>query len=341
MKPNSFLQSALALGVGVALCTPVVATERGALRALNGAPGAEISSPQFPGLYGQFWLQRYEADRFTDGSGNTPRVALSTPAGTVQVRREGSIDATVFVMRGTWLTEQRVGEGKFGISAALPLVRLKQSLRLTGEFGAGIPAGVQATVQGQLDALARASSGSRSGAADLELMPYVDWQSDTDRLALGLGVVAPTGRFDASSAVNPGAGKFWTLRPLLVAARVWENGLEAGLRATYSINGRNRDTHNRSGQYLAADFGAHYALSEAYKLGLQGFVNWQTTADRCADPVLSLCGKVRVMGLGPSLSFTSEDGRLFMDAKVLKEFGARNRPEGLSVWLRANVRLDD
>lgn len=325
----------------VAMALGAHATERGAIRALNGAAGAEVSSAQFPGWYGQFWLQRYHATKLRDDGGNTPTQVVNTPVGPVPVTREGEIDATVGVARVTWLSELRLGDGRFGFSGTLPLVHLKQIVHATGNFAPAVPAPVRAAIQAQFDAAAAAASGSRSGAGDMELMPYVDWQTDSERFALGLGLVAPTGRYDAASAVNPGAGKFWTLRPLAVASHVWENGWEAGVRAAYSINAKNSDTQNRSGQYLAADFSTHYRLNDFWKLGLQGYLNWQTTADRCADPVASLCGKVRVLGLGPSLNYVSEDGRLYLDAKIVREFGVRNRPEGTTLWLRANIRLDD
>lgn len=323
------------------LCAGAQATERGAIRALNGAAGAEVSSAQFPGWYGQAWVQRYEADDFKDGSGNRPVQQLATPAGPVAVERGGSIRATVAVLRATWLSEIRLGEGKFGFSATLPLISLEQTVTATPRFAAGTPAPVQSAVLAQLAAATAASSGSRSGAGDVELMPYIDWQTDSYRYAFGLGVVAPTGDYSATRAVNPGAGKFWTLRPLAVGSYVWENGVEAGVRATYSINGSNDATGNRSGQYLAMDVSSHYRLNDFWKLGVQGFVNWQTTEDRCADPVASLCGKVRVFGLGPSLNYVSEDGRVFLDAKVMREFGVRNRPQGSVFWLRLNMRLDD
>ena len=121
----------------------------------------------------------------------------------------------------------------------------------------------------------------------------------------------------------------------------FENGLSIGARATYSINGENRDTGNRSGQYFAGDASVNYSVNDAWRVGVQGYANLQTTEDRCADPVKSRCGKARVYGLGPVVSFTSEDGRLFIDAKFLREFGGRNRPEGTTFWVRANFRLDE
>jgi hypothetical protein len=331
----------IAAAVLAALLPAAQATERGAVRALNGAAGAEVSSAQFPGWYGQAWVQRYTASDFKDGAGNAPVTNVNTPVGPVAVERGGKVEATVAVLRATWLSEIRLGEGKFGFSATLPLVSLTQTVTATPRFAAGTPALVVAGVTAQANAAAAAASGSRSGVGDVELMPYVDWQTDSYRYAFGLGLTAPTGDYSAARAVNPGAGKFWTLRPLAVGSYAFDNGLEVGARATYSFNGKNDATGNRSGQYLAADVSSHYRLNDFWKLGVQGFVNWQTTADRCADPVASLCGKVRVFGLGPSLNYLSEDGRLFVDAKWLREVGVRNRPQGNVFWLRANIRLDE
>lgn len=341
MNRSAFL--VLTASLALALCAPAArATERGALRALNGAPGVEVSAPQFPGLYAQVWTQHYRASRFRDVNGNAPALSENdTLVGPLTVERRGEVTASVGVLRGTWLSEFRWGEGKFGLSATLPFVQVEQRIELRGRFAAGMPAAVRDVVQERLDLVAGRASLQRRGLGDLELMPYFDWQTDEARYALGLGVVAPTGDYDEARSVNPGAGNFWTLRPLLVGARAWENGLAVGVRATYSINGQNRDTKNRSGQYLAADANLFYSLNDFLRIGVQGFVNWQTTADRCADAAADLCGKVRVFGLGPALAYTTEDGRISVDAKVLREFGVRNRPEGTAFWLRLNLRLDE
>jgi hypothetical protein len=340
----------LALILALAAAGAAHATERGQIRAVNGAAGAEISSPQFPGLYGQFWLQQYTADTFKDANGNNPVTRLPAgPLGSVLLERGGKVDATAFVPRLTWLTDKRLGEGKFGISAALPLVQIDQQVRFTARPGdALVPQQVIDAAQAQGNALAARSSGKQSGLGDMEVMPYIDWQTDTYRYAFGLGVVAPTGDYDAKRAVNTGTGNFWTIRPLAVGSYVFESGIEMGVRATYSFNTRNKDTDNKSGEYFAADYSVHYKLSDSWKLGAQGFANIQTTHDRCAaDTTAALatrpannCGLVRAYGLGPVGSWTSEDGRVFVDFKVLREFAVQNRPQGTVFWLRANFRLD-
>lgn len=340
---------AIALTLALSATGAAHATERGQVRALNGAAGAEISSPQFPGLYGQFWLQQYSADTFKDANGKNPVTSQATPLGTVLIERGGKLDATAFVPRLTWLTDTRFGEGKFGISAALPLVQIDQQVRLTarGADASVSPAAV-ASVQAQVNPLAARASGKQSGLGDMEVMPYIDWQTDTYRYAFGLGVVAPTGDYDPKRPVNTGTGNFWTFRPLAVGSYVFDGGIEMGVRATYSFNTKNKDTNNKSGEYFAADYSVHYKLSDSWKLGAQGFANIQTTHDRCtADTPQALatrpannCGLVRAYGLGPVGSWTSEDGRVFVDFKVLREFAVQNRPQGTVFWLRANFRLD-
>ncbi len=320
----------------------VHATEGGALRVLNGAPGAELITPQFPGWYGQVWLQHYRANKLRDGSGRSPGLSTEdTLVGPLDIERQSTVRATVAVLRGTWLSEIRLGEGKVGASLSVPLAEVDQKVRLAARFPSSLSAGVRDLVNERLNLIATRSSGKRRGMGDVEVLPYIDWQTDTYRYAFGLGVVAPTGDYDADRDFNVGAGNFWTLRPMVLGGYSFENGVSVGLRATYSINAKNKDSGNRSGQYLAADFGAHYSLSDAWRIGAQGFLNWQTTADRCADPVEGRCGKVRVAGLGPVFTFTNEAGNLTLDFKALREFGVRRRPEGTVFWLRANFRIDE
>ncbi len=325
-----------------ALCAAGHATEGTSLRALNGAPASEVTAPQFPGWYGQVWLNHYRADKLRDEAGRAPAMRTEdTLVGPLDVERQARIRATVVVARATWLSEIRLGEGKFGVSLTVPFAEVDQQIRLRARFPSSLSTGVQGLVNERLNLISSRVSGKRHGLGDTEVMPYVDWQTDTYRYAIGLGVVAPTGDYDADREFNTGAGNFWTLRPMLLGAYSFENGVALGVRATYSINGENRDTGNRSGQYLAADASANYTVNDAWRVGLQGYVNLQTTADRCADPVASRCGKARMFALGPVVSFTSEDGRLFVDAKVLREFNGRNRPEGTAFWLRANFRVGE
>ena len=64
--------------------TPALATEKGQVRALLGAPSYELATPQFPGLYGQLWVQHYRADKVRDDNGDEATMSYPTPAGAVE-----------------------------------------------------------------------------------------------------------------------------------------------------------------------------------------------------------------------------------------------------------------
>lgn len=336
---NTIKHAAVALGLTTLATTSAFATENGQLRGLLGAPSYELTTPQFPGWYGQLWLQHYSADKLRDNDGNQPSQSVATPAGPVAVAVNGRINANVLVPRITWVTETIVADGRLGFSATLPLVQQRNSIALRATLPPGTPPAAEAAVAALLAQQSAALSGEQSGVADLDLAGFVDWAGDDGRVVVGASVVAPTGSYKAGRAVNPGAGNYWTVRPLVLLSRVWENGFELGMRATYSINTKNRDTDVRSGQYLHADWSAMYRVNDEWRVGLQGYAVQQFTKD--SGPGVAAHGnKARTFAAGPMLSYVSESGVWAVDAKVLPEFSVRNRPQGTVSWLRLNIRLD-
>ena len=317
----------------------VLATENGQVRALLGAPSYELATPQFPGWYGQLWVQHYSADKLRGDDGEAVSQTMASPLGALQVTPDVRVRADVLVPRLTYVSEFMVGEGRLGFSAALPLVHQTTDVALNAVLPAGVWTASAAAANALLAQESAHRSGSESGQADMELAGFIDWQQDESRLVAGLAVVAPTGDYDKNRVVNPGTGKYWTLRPLIVAARAWENGLEVGTRATYSINSRNSDTDVRSGSYLHADWSAMYAATDNWKLGLQGFVLKQFTKDDGPN-VAENGNKVQTLGAGPVLAYLAQSGNRALDVKWMQEFEVRNRPEGQVTWVRLNMRLD-
>ena len=324
----------LVASVLAAMAPAAFATENGQVRALLGAPSYELATPQFPGLYGQLWYQHYSADKLRDNDGNQVTRSASVGGTVVPVQVDAKVRADVIVPRLTWITEQMVGDGRLGFSASMPLVRQRTTVKLSSPAAALSP-----TFAAALAAGSAAQSGEQSGVADTELTAFVDWQQESSRLAAGLAVVAPTGDYEAGRAVNIGTGDFWTLRPMMVASYVWENGFQIGTRTTYSINSTNRDTDVRSGQYLHADWAAVYPLGDLWRVGVQGFVLAQTTKDE-GPGVAEDGNKARTLGVGPTVAYLSETGTWALDVKVMQEFEVRNRPEGTIGWVRLNFRLD-
>lgn len=321
----------LATALAAGHAAPALATENGQVRALLGAPSYELATPQFPGLYGQLWYQHYNANTLRDNNGDDVARSVTVPGvGTVPVKVKAKVRADVIVPRLTLITDQLVADGRLGFSVALPVVEQTTTVSLSSAVPALAPT---------LDAAGASQSGRTHGQADIELSSFVDWQGEESRFAAGFAVNAPTGEYNKDRAVNIGTGNYWTVKPLIVASRVFENGLQLGARGTYSINTKNRDTEVRSGQYVHVDWAAVVPVAEQWRVGVQGFVLKQTTKDRGPD-VSEDGNKVQTLGLGPTLAYLSEDGIWALDAKVMKEFEVRNRPEGYVSWLRLNVRLD-
>jgi hypothetical protein len=337
VKARTRVAAALAL-----LCAaPAFATEGSQVRALLGAPSYELATPQFPGWYGQLWLQHYEATKLRGDDGNAATSSATLPGlGTVPLAVEGSIRANVLVPRITYVSEKIVMDGRLGFSATLPIVQQTTHVNLVPTLPAGLPAGTVAAVQAAMAAESARRSGSHTGLADPELAAFVDWAQDESRIVAGVAVNAPLGDYDKDRAVNTGSGKYWTIKPLLVASRVWENGFEVGVRATYSFNTTNRDTDVRSGQYLHADWAGMYRMNDQWRVGLQGYVLKQTTAD--SGPGVAANGnKVQALSAGPVMGYISASGNWALDFKVMQEFSVRNRPEGTTSWVRLNLRLDN
>ncbi|WP_269531876.1 transporter [Chitinimonas sp. BJYL2] len=322
------------LSAAVLLTLPLSAqaTERNQLRALPGLPGFDLTAPLLPGMYFQTNYQHYSADKL-NGDNGEPTV-LPTPQPGVSARLDGKVSADVLALRGTWLSESTWGDGKLGLSMTVPLVRTELRMKPTLIGGPVLPA-----VSAAIAAQAAAASGKRSGVGDVEIAPFVDFQSDESRTTLALAVVAPTGRYDSQRPVNAGAGDFWTFRPVVTVARVFENGWELGARTSYSINTENRDTDYRSGQYLHSDLSALYAVSDTLKAGLAGYIIYQTTDDK--GPGAAANGnRARAFGLGPTISWQAESGEWALESKFLKEFNTRNRPEGNTFWTRLFIRVN-
>jgi hypothetical protein len=339
----------LVLAALAAVSTSTMATENGHVRSLLGFVGQELTTPQQPGFYSQLGLQYYSADTLKDGKGKeVTAVPIALPPGlplppgaTLTARVDAKVNSTVFAPRFVWITEQRIADGRLALALTLPIVQteVKVKLRAQGLDALPLPPEVVGLIEGGVAQAAAAQSGKQSGLSDAEVTSFVDWQSDQSRLIAGMSLVVPTGDYDSSRVVNPGFGKFYTLRPLFAFSYVGENGLEGGAYTTYSINTRNSDTKVRSGQYLQSDWNVLYRLSDLYRVGLQGYVVAQTTNDRDAFGAID-DSKIRVAAIGPVVGYTSESGKFAADVKAMKEFGARNRPEGTTFWARLQMRFN-
>jgi hypothetical protein len=71
----------------------------------------------------------------------------------------------------------------------------------------------------------------------------------------------------------------------------------------------------------------------------------QTTRDRLdgapdAGQALTVDRKGRVFGMGPTLAWIKAGGDMLVDVRAIKEFGARDRPEGAALWITLSLPLN-
>lgn len=150
---------------------------------------------------------------------------------------------------------------------------------------------------------------------------------------VALDIVAPTGRYDRADPSSLGRNT-WTLQPVVAVSHVQASGWNVDIKAMYDINFTNRHTDTRSGQALHADYALGWGLGNGWVVGIGGHVYRQTTGD--SGPAAA--GRTRAFALGPAVKYDSGKGWL-LTAKLQRETGVRNRPEGKALHVKAILPL--
>jgi hypothetical protein len=180
-------------------------------------------------------------------------------------------------------------------------------------------------------------SAHRNGVGDITAGPTLGWDFGSFHPLVAMDVVLPVGGYDSSRALNTG-GNYYSVRPIFAFTNLSGGGLEISAKFTYTFNFRNRDTGYRSGQLFHFDYSASYPVTHKLRLGVNGYYLDQTTDDiQHGLPVNGDGYRGRVAAIGPALHYQFE--KIGLDFKVLKEFGARNRTQGSSVWAKAVLPL--
>lgn len=367
--------ASFAIGLGAACSAG--ATELFDLRYAPGSGGGDMSVPLEPGVYFQVPVYahrgKYTADTLssTQGAselftGSLASLASAFPAATATTPVNIRITARTKALlpRWTFMSTQRLLGATLGVTAMLPLV--EKRLDATAQVGSttianvdaatlssltsgavsveALAAGANAAVDAAAHSLANDASSKSFGVGDLEVAPLLRWSEDGRQVLFVPTLVLPTGKYDKSRIANPGAGNFYTFRPTLQFGHIGD-GWDLGTRAAFSINSKNEDTGYRSGNYLNVDLSLMRSFSDELRAGLTGYALVQTTRDRYdADATsartLTAGRKGRVFGLGPGITWIKGGNEMMLDARLVKEFGAQDRPEGAALWLTVAVPLN-
>jgi hypothetical protein len=182
---------------------------------------------------------------------------------------------------------------------------------------------------------------------DIYVQPlWLGWHTPRADYTLGWGFFAPTGEWELGGDDNSGLG-------------MWSNDFQAGttvhldgkhawktsLLVTYEIHSHKDDTDLKVGDILTLEGGTGKSfykpvdgtpIPQIFNVGVVYYAQWKVSADRGSGPLSDrlLAGrKDRVYGVGVEGSVFLPKPRLLAGLRVVPEFSARNRTEGLTFLL--------
>lgn len=183
---------------------------------------------------------------------------------------------------------------------------------------------------------------TQGGAGDVTISPFIQWSGGAllgkpfaSRLAFQ--GVTPSGSYKASRPVNGGTN-VWQVSPYY--ALTWRplDRWEVSVRLIYGWSSRNMAPPPalgagsvQPGSQFAANYAASYAITPRLRLGVSGYVLRQLTDTRVGGRAVAGLQQ-QTFGLGPGLLWN--EGPVRVIANVFREFGARNRPEGVNAVAR-------
>ena len=187
---------------------------------------------------------------------------------------------------------------------------------------------------------------ARDGLGDLLVGPYIQWivmgsQGPVFAHRVELQTILPTGEFDETRAINPGANVV-SFNPYWAATWFITPKWTLSGRFHYLWNAKNCDPNSpdplvhdtQAGQAVHANFASEIEVLEKHlRLGLNGYA-FRQISDSKVNGDRTGGQKEQVLALGPGALWSfNPDNHLFFNAYF--EFDAQSRPEGE----RFNVRF--
>jgi hypothetical protein len=153
----------------------------------------------------------------------------------------------------------------------------------------------------------------------------------------GLYFFIPIGNFDKNRIANISRG-YYTVAPVYWFSWFPTDTIEVSGNAIYLVNFENPDTNYKSGHEVGLDFGLGYAASDAWQLGVSGFVYRQVTDDKMNGQVVGDGNRGQAIGIGPFVRYhpSKNWGLTF---KWHHETGVENRAKGDRFILQFMYRL--
>ena len=301
----------VALLIGVAVPDIVAATEGGGSSLAVGVNTVMAGVMEPPGTYLKTFLTEYDANHTHDSSGND-KAGISN----FQIK----VDAVNFRLSQIWNDVELWG------------ATIETRIGFTGYVGAQLHFDVQ-TPKGSLH-----KQDSAYGSGDSLLGPaLLGWHSEHYHQIAGVEFFLPTGHFDKTRLVNAGRG-YYAIGPAYFFTWLPTDAIEVSGNLTYLFNLKNPDTNYLSGNEVALDYGAGYALTDAWQIGASGYVYNQIADDKQNGQVIGDGNRGKALSIGPFIRYHgSKDWGLTF--KWQHETLVENKTTGDRYWLQIAIKL--
>jgi hypothetical protein len=177
---------------------------------------------------------------------------------------------------------------------------------------------------------------SELGLGDIQLEPVLlSWHKPQWDFALAYGIWAPTGKSAAPPTARLGKG-FWS--HMLTAGATWypdtDKTWSFSALSRYEIHTKSDDVPATPGETFTLEFGLAKQVRPGWDLGLVGY--WQ---EQVGNGQNDGTPDERVYALGPELAGRCPFTGMAISLRYLREFEARQRPEGHTVTLTLTHRF--
>ncbi len=191
--------------------------------------------------------------------------------------------------------------------------------------------------------------GVGTNLADLYFQPInLGWQISRADFTAGLGIFAPTGKYEPGGDENLGTG-MWGFEVFAGTTVYFDRAKNwhFALTAFYETHTEKKDTNIRVGDVMTIEggFGRSF-LQGAANAGVAYYAQWKLTNDDLGIalglPADLPIGKHRVYGVGPEITIpiaTKKKIFAFLNARYLWELGARTTLEGTTLNVSAVIPI--
>jgi len=316
MRSHSFIT---AISIGCWLALALVPNQVNAQMMGHNAKGdfglLSASQPP-PGWYLATMYYRYDGDQLRDRNGDSIAV---------DPEEQGEIDVNAYALGLWWVTDVKI----FGANYSAMLFPAFTDNKLE------VPI---------LDIGQRTDT----GLTDLYIQPInLGWHTDRADFMAGIGIFAPTGRYDAEASDNLGMG-MWSFEIFggttlyFDKAKTWN----FATTAFYEMHSGKEGSDMKVGDILTLEGGLGKSFMDgAINVGIAYYAQWKMSSDDFGvaglPPDLNL-GKNKVFGLGPDITIpiaTKKKLIAMLNFRYFWESGARSSLEGNTFVVTASFPL--